>query len=139
MKITLIGVLVFLAIVVGFFWWFGGPPVLEGDSSMTERGLARSWVYCALLFVGGAGTACFGEKEYGMFPPTSLRWLFIVFGAIIMGISAAWMHSLKVARPEGTGAFAPPARAIVQRGRGAGEGVPGGVMRSSWRDFAGLR
>ena len=29
-----------------------------------------------------------------MFPPTSLRWLFIVFGVFIMAVSTAWMHSL---------------------------------------------
>jgi hypothetical protein len=97
MKITLIGILAFLVLVAGYFVWFGGPLTLPDDPSMTDRGIVRSWYYCSLLFVAGAGTACFGDKEYGMFPPTSLRWLFIFFGIVIMAVSATWMHSLKKA------------------------------------------
>ena len=56
--------------------------------------IGRAWLYSSLLFVAGAGTACFGDQEYGMFPPTSLRWLFIVLGIFIMAVSSAWMHAL---------------------------------------------
>jgi hypothetical protein len=105
MKITVVGIAVFLVLVIVFFVWFGGPPTAIEDSVMTRRGISRSWFYCAVLFVAGAGTACFGEKEYGMFPPTSLRWLFIVFGIFIMGVSAAWMHSLTKAYTRETSAY----------------------------------
>lgn len=66
-------------------------------SSMARRGATRAWFQCGLLFVGGAATACFGDKEYGLFPPTSLRWLFIIFGVVIMAVSGLWMHALKEA------------------------------------------
>jgi hypothetical protein len=92
-KITVPGITAFLVLVVAFFAWFGGP-TLPDDSSMTRRGFGRSWLHCSILFVVGAGTACFGDKEYGMFPPTSLRWLYVIFGVFIMVISTAWMHSL---------------------------------------------
>jgi hypothetical protein len=93
-KITVVGIVVFLVLVVAFFAWFGGPPTIPDASSMTHRGVFRAWFYCSLLFVSGAGTACFGEREYGMFPPTSLRWLFIVVGFLVMAASTAWMHVL---------------------------------------------
>ena len=99
MKLTIPGILVFLVLVVGLFVWVGGPPQLpdDSDSRYARRRINRAWFYCAVLFVAGAGTACFGDKEYGMFPPTSLRWLFIIFGALIMLAAAAWMHSLRTA------------------------------------------
>jgi hypothetical protein len=108
MKITGIGIVVFLVIVVAFFAWFGGPPTLPDDSYMTRGGIGRSWLYCSLLFIAGAGTACFGDKEYGMFPPASLRWLFIVLGAFIMVVSTAWMHSLTETWARGSSAFLLP-------------------------------
>ena len=93
-KITVFGIAIFLVLGIAFFVWFGGPPSLPDDSYMSHRGTTRAWFYCSILFLTGAGTACFGDREYGMFPPTSLRWLFIVFGVFIMAASAAWMHSL---------------------------------------------
>jgi hypothetical protein len=95
MKITLPGILIFLFLVVGFFLWFGGPQRLPQDSILSQSRVTKAWLYCSLLFVAGAGTACFGDKEYGMFPPTSLRWLFIVIGTFIMVATSAWMHSLR--------------------------------------------
>ena len=99
MKITIPGILVFIVLVVGFFVWVGGPPKLSHDldSRYARRRINRAWFYCAVLFVAGAGTACFGDKEYGMFPPTSLRWLFIILGALIMLAAAAWMLSVREA------------------------------------------
>ena len=94
MKISVIGIVIFLVLGIAFFAWFGGPPSVPADSYLSHRGTTRAWFYCSILFLTGAGTACFGDKEYGMFPPTSLRWLFIVLGVFIMAASAAWMHSL---------------------------------------------
>lgn len=107
-KITIIGIIVFLVLVVVFFAWFGGPPTFPDASSMTRRGIGRSWLYCAILFVAGTGTACFGDKDYGKFPPTSLRWLFIVFGVLIMVVSAAWMHLLTKTPSRSPSALLPP-------------------------------
>lgn len=116
MKITVIGIVAFLVLVVAFFAWFGGPPVLQDDPSMSAPRIVRAWFYCSVLFLAGAGTACFGDKEYGMFPPTSLRWLFIVFGVVIMAVSATWMHSLTKAWAARSGVFlSPPSVRIASR------------------------
>jgi len=96
-NITVPGIVVFTVLVVAFFAWAGGPPTMPDDYYMTRRAL-RFWFYCSLLFVAGAGTACFGDKQYGMFPPTSLRWLFIIFGVFIMAVSTVWIYSLVKAR-----------------------------------------
>ena len=94
MKITLVGILVFVALVVTFFALVGHPPKLHYAYNAAGPDLYRSWFYCWALFVAGAGVACFGDKEYGMFPPTSLRWLFILLGVFMMIVSSAWMHGL---------------------------------------------
>jgi hypothetical protein len=94
MKITPLAVLIFLLLIVGFFAGFGGPPVLPDMELMGRRGVWRAWSYCAALFVAEAGTACFGDQEYGLFPPTSLRGLFIALGVIAMVASAVWMDAL---------------------------------------------
>src|SRR5689334_6052089 len=102
MKITFSGILVFLLLVIAFFAWFGCPP-LSDNSLVLLGGAFMEWLRCSTLFVIGAGIACFGEKEYCMFPPVSLRWLFIAFGAIIMFVAAMGMHLM---RPEAEDASA---------------------------------
>ena len=118
MKITIVGIIAFLVLVVAFFAWFGGPPTLPEASHMTRHGFGRSWLYCSILFVVGAGTACFGDKEYGMFPPTSLRWLYIVFGVFIMLVSTAWMHSLAKTWGRSSSAYILPTPEIHCTGNG---------------------
>jgi len=95
MRFTLITIIIFIASVVGFFFFFGPPISPDPDSLLSQRGVKRAWMYCSLLFIVGTATACFGDKQYGLFPPASLRWLFIVSGGAIMVASAAWMHSLQ--------------------------------------------
>lgn len=94
MKITIPGTLIFLVLVAAFFVWFGGPPDFHQELPDVQAGIERSWGYSAILFITGAGTACFGDKEYGMFPPASLRWLFIAMGILIMIAGVAWMHAI---------------------------------------------
>jgi hypothetical protein len=62
---------------------------------MSQRGFNKAWLYTYLLFIGGAGCACFGDKHYGRFPQVSLRWLFVIIGVILMAVSAVWMHTLQ--------------------------------------------
>lgn len=38
-------------------------------------------------------TGCFGDHEYGMFPPASLRWLFMVAGTLAMVAGGLWMQA----------------------------------------------
>jgi hypothetical protein len=94
MKITVLGIIAFIALIGAFFVWFGGPPEVPDGVAVSRRGFGRAWLYCTMLFITGAGTACFGDFEYGMFPPTSLRWLFVLSGGAVMAASALWMHSL---------------------------------------------
>lgn len=95
MKITIQSSLLFLLLVTGFFLWFGGPQKLPPGSVLSQHHFTRVWIYCSLLFVVSAGTACFGDKEYGMFPPASLRWLFIIVGVLAMVAAVLWMHSIR--------------------------------------------
>jgi hypothetical protein len=91
MKITVLRILCFVVLVSAFFAYFGFD-IPERGRSVTR--IDDSWFYCAALFVVGAGCASFGDQEIGMFPPTSLRWLYVVVGVIIMAASAAWMTSI---------------------------------------------
>src|SRR5687767_12502276 len=95
MRITLFGALVFIALLIGYFYWAGNVPSMAEESLGTRRGYDRAWFYCSALFAVGAGNACFGDKQYGMFPPTSLRWLFVLLGVLLMTASVMWMHSLR--------------------------------------------
>jgi drug/metabolite transporter (DMT)-like permease len=95
MKITIAGVVVFVVLVAAFFLWFGGPQKLPAGVRTPAKPRDQNWFYCAALFVVAAVTACFGDKEFGMFPPTSLRWLFIIVGALMMIVSALWMNSIQ--------------------------------------------
>ena len=117
MKITLPGTVCFIVLVVAFFAWFGGPPTLPDEFPITRRGIGRAWFHCSLLFVTGAGTACFGEKEVGLFPPISLRWLFIAVGIAIMGVTTVWMHSLIQAWTHHASAFLFPPSATLLAGK----------------------
>ena len=110
MKITVIGVIAFTVLVGAFFWWIGGMPFSDETSYAIRREAGKAWIHCAALFIAGAGTACFGDKEYGMFPPTSLRWLYILFGVLIMVVSGIWMHSMKTVWGEKRSAVGVPAR-----------------------------
>ena len=88
--------LVFAALVGAFFWWFGfWPGEVPRGEYFSHRRVTRAYFACATLFVVAAAIACFGEHEYGMFPPTSLRPVLIVLGALLMLAAVAWMHSLR--------------------------------------------
>lgn len=98
MRFTLPTLLIFAVVISGFFLIFGLPVDLDSDSPLSQRRINRAWLYCSLLFVSGTVTACFGDKQYGLFPPVSLRWAFILFGGFIMIASVAWMYSLQTLR-----------------------------------------
>jgi hypothetical protein len=117
LKITIPGIACFIVLCVAFFAWFGSPATVHAGSHLSRLVTSRGWRDCAFLFVAGAGIACFGEKEYGMFPPTSLRWLFMVFGVFIMGISTIWMHSLTKLWTRDSSAFVLPMVQVGERGK----------------------
>ena len=91
MKITPLRIAAFIVLVVAFFGYFGS--VIPARSAKI-RGIDDAWFYCAVLFLTGAASACFGDQEIGMFPPSSLRWMYVAVGIVIMLVSAAWMTSI---------------------------------------------
>jgi len=97
-RITFLRLLALAASVASFFLWFGDwPSQLPADAHYLRRAASQAYFYSALLFVGSAAFACFSEHEYGYFPPSSLRPAAIVAGALLMFVSAAWMHSSRTA------------------------------------------
>ena len=87
---------IFLVLAAAFFWWCGLWPgdILRYDSFDRQR-ILRGWFGCSALFLGGAATACFGEHQYGLFPPTSLRPWLIVLGVLLMVAAGVWMRSIR--------------------------------------------
>ncbi len=94
MKITNIRITVFAMLVTAFF-------VRCGSASGPSGGYNpwRSVVYAAMLFLMGAGIACFVNRGEGTFPPGSPSWLFklppwvfVIGGILIMGLGAAFMR-----------------------------------------------
>jgi len=95
-KITPLRLLIFAVLVAGFLARFGyWPAHVPRDSYFDRRRIARAWFACASLFCAGAGLACFVEREFGMFPPTSLRPFIIAGGVALMLVAVVWMHSLR--------------------------------------------
>jgi hypothetical protein len=98
LRITPLRILSFAAFLAVFFLWFGyWPADVPREEYFFHRRIVRAYFSCAALFVAATGLACFGDQQYGMFPPTSLRPILIVLGALLMLASAAWMHSLRTA------------------------------------------
>lgn len=99
-RVTPLRLVVFAALVAAFFAWFGyWPADVSRVEYFSPRRVARAYLACAALFVAAAGLACFGEYEYGLFPPTSLRPVLIGFGGFVMLVAVIWMHSLSSAVP----------------------------------------
>src|SRR5437879_3867617 len=94
-SITPLRLAVFIALAIGFFWWCGfWPADIPRYDYFDRRRIFKAWLACSALFLGGAATACFGEQDYGLFPPTSLRPLLIFFGLLVMAAAVVWMHSI---------------------------------------------
>jgi hypothetical protein len=98
MKASMGSVVVFLLLAIAFFAWAGPPPL--GDASYrTFRYFVRPWIYGSVLFLCGAGFACFARKGSSTFPPTAPqwllglpRWILIAFGILAMIAGIAWVH-----------------------------------------------
>ena len=102
--------IVFLVLGGAFFWWCGfWPGDIPRDDYFDRRRIMRAWFACSALFLGGAATACFGEHQYGLFPPTSLRPLLMVIGAITMLVAVVWMHSVRM----GFRSYYPPSALLL--------------------------
>ena len=86
----------FLLACLGTFAALGGftPPTVHFDGEMVAANSNRAWVYCVLMFLGGAALATVIDHWVGMMPPTSLRLLYVIGGVVTMVVSTLWYRSL---------------------------------------------
>jgi hypothetical protein len=80
--------LAFVALLVAFVaWTISATPHLPG--------VDRAVGYCSIVYIGGALLLCFGDFQYGLFPPKSLRPIFIIGGGALMILAVALVYSLQ--------------------------------------------
>lgn len=89
-RITLLRALFFALLVAGY-WWIGGFAVQVNAD-------VRSMFYRGILFVIGAGCVTVVEHEIGILERTSLRWLYIILGLLLMIATVTWTHAIHSAR-----------------------------------------
>ena len=90
-RVTPLRVLLLL-LLLGGFWLIGG-----FDLSVTlPKGNpnARAMLYRIAMFVIGAGCMTIVEHEVGNLDRTSIRWLYILLGAILMTAAVTWTRAL---------------------------------------------
>lgn len=81
-----------LLLLLGRFWWIGGFDL----SATLPKGSpnARAMLYRIAMFVIGAGCMTIVEHEVGNLDRTSLRWLYILLGVILMAAAVTWTRAL---------------------------------------------
>ena len=77
----------FIVLLAAFFVW--------ATIAIPTPAVNRAAGYCAIVYIGGAWLLCFGDFEYGLFPPKSLRPLFVIGGIALMAIAIALVHLLE--------------------------------------------
>jgi hypothetical protein len=89
-RITLLRALLFALLVAGY-WWIGGFAVhVNAD--------VRGMFYRGILFVIGSGCVTVVEHEIGTMERTSLRWLYIILGLLLMTAAVTWTRAVQSAR-----------------------------------------
>ena len=88
---TPLRVLLLLILLAGF-WWVGGFDL----SATLPKGNpnSRAMLYRIAMFVIGAGCVTVVEHETGNLDRTSLRWLYILMGIILMAAAVTWTRAL---------------------------------------------
>ena len=77
----------FIVLLAAFFVW--------ATIAIPTPAVNRAAGYCAIVYIGGAWLLCFGDFQYGLFPPKSLRPLFVIGGIALMAIAIALVHLLE--------------------------------------------
>lgn len=84
--------------LLGLYYYLGGftpPHVVEAGYSQGQ--FNRVWMLMLLLYCSGAMAVTVVEHEVGLFPPTSLRFLYVILGLILMGAAVGWLVSSRQA------------------------------------------
>lgn len=89
-RLTSIRVLL-LSLLVAGYWWLGG---FEAAVNADLRGM----VYRGILFIIGAGCITVVEHEIGTMERTSLRWLYILLGLLLMTAAVTWTRAVHSGR-----------------------------------------
>ena len=91
--------LAILIACVGLFWLLGGfslPGVAEAGYHGPQR-VTRAWIYCILMFLGGAVSVSVVDHHVGNLDRSSLRFLYVILGVLLMGGSYLWLRTLREA------------------------------------------
>jgi hypothetical protein len=91
--------LAILIACVGLFWLLGGfglPGVAEAGYHSPQR-VTRAWFYCILMFLGGAVSVSVVDHHIGNLDRSSLRFLYVILGVLLMGGSYLWLRTLREA------------------------------------------
>ena len=91
-RLTLLRVLSLLLLLAGF-WWVGGFDAAA--TSAIGRPDFRAMLYRATLLIIGAGCVTVVEHEIGHLDRTSLRWLYILLGIILMAAAVTWTRAMR--------------------------------------------
>lgn len=95
-----VGRLSFLIALILAFSVSGGfstPEVASESYTMMPRRLSKAWTYCILLFLGGAVSVSVIDHTVGTMDRSSIRFLYVIFGVILMTSSIAWQRGLREA------------------------------------------
>jgi hypothetical protein len=80
--------MIFVILLAAFFVW-------ASMATPSMPGAYRVLGYCTIIYVFGAILLCFGDFQYGLFPPKSLRPLFVIGGGALMALAVALVCSLQ--------------------------------------------
>ena len=81
-----------LVLLLAGFWWIGG---FDLSATMPKNHPDfRAMLYRITLFAIGAGCVTIVEHETGTLDRTSLRWLYIVLGIILIAAAVTWTRAL---------------------------------------------
>jgi hypothetical protein len=97
MKFSIQSVIVFLGLAIGFYFLSGGPNALPSYPFLNGLNDEDPVQHCFLMYLIGAGVACFGDGHLGRFELIPLRGLYITIGTLIMATMAAWMYIMHLA------------------------------------------
>lgn len=70
------------------------PPVIEHGAFQADR-IVNKWRYCVIVFMAGACCASFVNHKAGTSEKVDIRIAYILFGALLMALSAYWIYGLK--------------------------------------------
>jgi hypothetical protein len=93
---TIKRVLLLLALI-GVFALLGGFQNPASGIEMQHPRMGRAWLICVLMFLSGAVSTTIVDHVVGLMDRTSIRWLYIFAGVLLMGGALLWLSVLRSA------------------------------------------